>query len=126
VGSPVHPIRLTAQASAAVDAGASLVRYDQFQTSWAAALTPSLRFDRGWTSVAVRSSWLRFESGHRELQGTVIATTFTPQVGRLRGEVTADGGASRYLTFPTFTHLLLGARAHFLAPGYAAWARGAA
>ena len=101
---------LLAQASASLDIGVSRIRYDQFQPSWAVAATPSFRFDHGWTSAAARGSLLRFESGHLDLHGSIIATAFTPPMSRFRGEFTAEGGASRYLTLPSFWHLF--GRAH--------------
>lgn len=113
---------LFAQASAALDVGVSEIRYDQFLPSWAFAASPSFGFDHGLTSAAARGSLVRFQSGHMDLHGSIVATTFTPAIGRLRGELTADGGASRYLSLPAFSHLFGRAHLHWLSQRYGYWA----
>jgi hypothetical protein len=117
---------LGAQVSATVDLNASDIRYDQFQSSTALAISPTVTFDQGWTSIAARSTALWFESGHRDLHGSLLGTTFTPPVGPFRLEVGADLGASRYLSLPTFTHYFAAADLHYLKPHYGAWLGGTA
>lgn len=113
-----------AQVSGSLDLSASDIRYDLFQSSTALALSPAVAFERGWTSIAARGTILRFESGHRDLHGSLIGTTFSPAVGRFRLELGADLGASRYLSLPTFSHVFGAADLHYLSPHYGAWAGG--
>ena len=115
------PRPLVAQASASLDVGASALRYDQFRTTWGVAAAPSLRLDYGPASLVGRGSVLQFASGHRDLHGSLIATTLTPALGALRGELTVDGGASRYLSFPTFSHLFAGAHIHLAGARQGVW-----
>src|SRR5205809_770541 len=58
-----------AQITGTVDVGVSTVRYDGFLPSGAAAVTPALRWDRPAGTVTASGTYLRFESGHRSLQG---------------------------------------------------------
>ena len=116
------PAQAAAQVTGGLDAGISDVRYDLFRTSWAASITPTLQFRRGWTSLTARGTWLRFESGHRSLSGAVFANAFTPSAGPWRGEVAIDAGASRYLSLPTFSHIFGAGRLHFLTPRHGFWA----
>ena len=113
-----------AQVSGSLDLSASDIRYDLFQPSTAVAISPTVAFDQGWTSLSARGTVLRFQSGHRDLHGSVVGTTFTPALGRFRLEVGADFGVSRYLTFPTFTHWFGAADLHYLRPHYGAWIGG--
>src|SRR4029077_7916404 len=109
-----------------LDLSAPDIRYDLFQPSTALAISPTIAFDRGWTSVAARGTLLRFASGHRDLHGSLIGTTFSPAVGPFRLEIGADLGASRYLSLATFSHVFGAADLHYLTPRYGMWAGGTA
>lgn len=113
-----------AQVSGSLDLGASDIRYDLFQPSTALAISPTVAFDQGWTSVSARGTVLRFQSGHRDLHGSLVGTTFTPALGQFRLEVGADVGASKYLSFPTFAHWFGAADLHYLRPTFGAWVGG--
>jgi len=115
---------LASQTSASVDAALSRVEYDQFQPSWAASVTPAVEYDRGWTSIAARGTLLRFESGHRSLHGSLVASTFAPLAGPARLELGVLGGASRYFDFASFSNLVARARVHFLRPARGIWVGG--
>jgi hypothetical protein len=115
---------IAAQATATVDVGASTVRYDGFLASRAASVTPAATWTRPGATLIARGSYLRFESGHRSLQGLIAASLFTPPAllpDRWRGEVTISGGGSSYADFASFWHATGEARLHFVGPGRGAW-----
>jgi len=112
--------------TATVDLSASDIRYDLFEASTALAISPTIAFDRGWTSVAARATALRFESGHRDLHGSLVGTTFTPAFGPFRLEAGVDAGVSRYLSLPAFSHVFGAADLHYLTPRLGAWVGGTA
>lgn len=112
---------LGAQISGSVDLSASDIRYDLFQASTALAISPTIAFDQGWSSFAARGTLLRFESGHRDLHGSLVGTTFSPALGPFRLEAGADLGASRYLSLPAFTHWFGALDLHYLRPSHGAW-----
>ena len=115
---------LGAQVSGTVDLSASDIRYDLFQSSTALAVSPTVDFDRGWTSLTARGTVLQFESGHRDLHGSLVGTTFTPAFGRFRLEVGSELGTSRYRTKAAFSHAFGAADLHYLMPQYGAWLGG--
>ena len=115
---------IAAQTTATMDVGVSTVRYDGFLASGAASLTPGATWTRPGATLIARGSYLRFESGHRSLQGLIAASLFTPPAllpDGLRGEVTVSGGGSSYADFASFWHATGEARLHFVAPGRGAW-----
>ena len=113
-----------AQVSGSLDVSASDIRYDLFQPSTALALSPTIAYDRLWTSIAARGTLLQFESGHRDLHGSLVGTTFTPAFDHFRLEIGSDLGASRYRSLPTFTHAFGAVDLHYLAPRFGAWLGG--
>jgi len=115
-----------AQVSGSLDLSASDIRYDLFQPSTALAVSPTMAFDRGWTSIAARGTVLEFASGHRDLHGSIVGTTYTPAVGPFRLEVGGDLGTSRYRTKPAFSHAFGAADLHYLRPQFGAWFGGTA
>jgi len=115
---------LASQVSGTLDLGATDIRYDLFRPSTALSLTPTIAFDRGWTSVAARGTLLRYQSGHRDLHGSVLASTFSPAFGPLRVEVALDAGASRYLAMPAFSHVFGAADLHYFAANRGLWIGG--
>jgi len=118
-----------AQTTGTMDVGFSTVRYDGFRASGAASITPAVRWDRPGAGVTARGSYLRFESGHRSLQGVVAASLFTPSEllpRGWRGEFAISGGGSRYADFASFWHAIGEARMHLVAPGRGAWLSAAA
>ena len=115
---------IAAQTTATVDVGASTVRYDGFLASGAASVTPAATWTRPGATLIARGSYLRFQSGHRSLQGLIAASLFTPPAllpDSWRGEVTVSGGGSSYADFASFWHATGEARLHFVGPGRGAW-----
>ena len=87
-------------------------------------MTPAATWTRPGATLIARGSYLRFESGHRSLQGLIAASLFTPHAllpDGWRGEVTVSGGGSSYADFASFWHATGEARVHFVAPGRGAW-----
>jgi len=115
-----------AQTTGTVDLGVSTVRYDGFLASGAASLTPAVRWESPRGLVSARGTYLRFESGHRSLQGLVIGSIFTPATSHWRGELTASTGASSYADFASFWHAIAEARVHLLGEDRGAWIGGTA
>ena len=104
----------------------STVRYDGFLPSGAASVTPGVRWERPSGTLTARGTYLRFESGHRSLQGSVAGSFFTPTAGRWRGEFSAAAGASRYVDFASFWHTIAEARLHVVETERGAWISGTA
>jgi len=107
-----------------LDGGASRVHYDGFLPSFAGSLTPTLRVERGPADLLARGSLLRFESGHQSWQALLAAAWLTPRLGRLRGELAGTFDASRYLDFPTYRHVFLAPRVHWMNGRSGAWLGG--
>lgn len=97
---------LHAQASATIDMGASLVHYDGFLLSNALTITPTFSWLGSHAAVNARGTLLRFESGNRSLQGSVVGSVFTPPARSWRIEASGIAGASSYADFASFWHLL--------------------
>jgi hypothetical protein len=117
------------QTTGTVDIAVSTVRYDGFLASGAASLTPAVRWDRPAATVSARGTYLRFESGHRSLQGLVAASLFTPpSVSRppWRGELFLSAGGSSYADFASFWHATGEARVHYATVERGVWVGGAA
>lgn len=100
------PGGLRAQAKATVDLGASLVRYDGFLLSSAAAITPTFEWYGRRAALNARGTYLRFESGNRSAQGSVVGRLFARPSKDWRIETSATVGASSYADFASFWHLL--------------------
>ena len=116
-----------AQTTGTVDISISTVRYDGFLASGAASLTPALRWARPAATVSARGTYLRFESGHRSLQGLVTASLFTPPSVALphwRGELFLSAGGSSYADFASFWHATGEARLHYATDDRGAWVGG--
>jgi len=111
-----------AQATGTVDVGVSSVRYDGFLPSAAASVSPALRWEQPSGTLTARGTYLRFESGHRSLQGLVAGSFLIRPAGhRWRGELGGSVGASRYLDFASFWHATADARLHLLGADRGAW-----
>ncbi|PYP16860.1 MAG: hypothetical protein DMD54_08970 [Gemmatimonadetes bacterium] len=67
---------ILAQARATIDLGASRVHYDGFEVSNAATITPTFDWYGHRGAVNARGTLLRFESGNRSLQGSVVGSLF--------------------------------------------------
>src|SRR5439155_1622838 len=115
-----------AQTTGTFDIGMSTVRYDGFLASGAASVTPGVRWERPNGTLTARGTYLRFESGHRSLQGSVAGSFFMPAAHRWRGEFSAGAGASRYVDFASFWHAVGEARLHFMESERGAWVSGTA
>jgi len=102
----VMPDVLPAQARATVDLGASLVRYDGFEPSTAVTITPTFDWYGQRAALNARGTYLRFESGNRSMQGSVVGSLFTRPGKNWRLEASGTGGASSYADFASFWHLL--------------------
>ena len=111
-----------AQTTGAIDVGVSSVRYDGFLPSAAASVSPALRWEQPSGTLTARGTYLRFESGHRSLQGLVAGSFLIRPAGhRWRGELGGSLGASRYLDFASFWHATADARLHLLGADRGAW-----
>src|SRR6059058_2719042 len=116
-----------AQMTGTVDLGVSTVHYDGFLPSGAAAVTPVLRWDRPAGMLTASGTYLRFESGHRSLQGLLAGSFLTPPAAHAwLGEFAASAGASRYLDFASFWHVVAEARLHRLGAERGLWVGGTA
>jgi hypothetical protein len=104
-----------------LEAGASRVEYDGFLPSGAIAVTPAIQFTGSSVNASARGTFLSFESGNRSLQASVAASTFSPRVGRMRGEASVTAGASSYRDFAGFSHLLGRFRIHLLGVRRGGW-----
>jgi hypothetical protein len=113
-----------AQTTASLDLSVSTVRYDGFLPSGAAAIAPSVRWERPGTSLTAQGTYLRFESGNVSLQGNVTGSIFTAPTHRWRGQVLATAGVSSYAAFPSFRHTIGEARVHRLGEHSGAWISG--
>jgi len=111
-----------AQVEASLDAAASVVRYDGYLSSGAAALTPAVSWRSPRSALAASGSILVFESGHTSLQGLVSGSTFSAPLGLVRLEGGAEAGASAYAGFARFAHALGRLRVHALGPRTGVWA----
>ena len=120
--SLLGPRAPSAQTTGTVDVGVSSVRYDGFLPSAAASLSPALRWEQPTSTLTARGTYLRFESGHRSLQGLVAGSfLIRPPEHRWRGELGGSVGASRYLDFASFWHATADARLHVLGADRGAW-----
>jgi hypothetical protein len=120
-------VRAPAQTTGTVDVGFSTVHYDGFLPSGAVAVTPAVRWERSTAGVGAGGTYLRFESGHRSLQGAVTGWLFTARAPRRwRGELAVATGASRYVTFASFWHAVAAGRLHWLGEERGAWIGGTA
>ena len=118
-----------AQTTSTVDVSLATVRYDGFLPSGAGSVTPALRWERPGAAVTARGTYLRFESGHRSLQGLVAASLFTPPAllpPGWRGELAFSGGGSNYANFASFWHATGEARLHLIGSGRGVWVGGSA
>src|SRR5438067_2201028 len=88
----------------------------------AAGLPPALRWEQPSGTLTARGTYLRFESGHRSLQG-LVAGSFLIRPARRRwgGELGGSVGASRYLDFASFWHATADARLHLLGADRGVW-----
>jgi hypothetical protein len=110
-----------AQTTATLDLGVSTVRYDRFLPSGAAALAPSIRWERPSASLTAQGTYLRFESGNISIQGNVTGSLFTAPMHHWRGQFLATAGASSYAEFASFHHTIGEARLHRLGERSGAW-----
>lgn len=111
-----------AQVEAALDAGASLVKYEGFLASGAVALTPSVVWQPAHAALAARGTVLVFESGNTSLEGLLSGGAFSRPFGPVRVEVAAEAGASTYASSARFAHTLARLRVHLLGRGVGVWA----
>jgi hypothetical protein len=115
------PVRAGSQSTGTVDVGVSAVRYDGFLLSSATSLTPAFHWEGPGGQVSARGTYLRFQSGHRSLQGFVTGSLFTPAARRWRGEFSLGAGASSYAAFASFWSTVAEARLHFVHGNRGAW-----
>lgn len=117
---PAETIAQT-RASAHFDIGASRVTYDDFLPSLTAFGSLDARLASSGTTVNLRGSALRFESGRASVQGFVAASQFLPAHGPLRAELSATAGGSRYADLARFAHALARIRAHRVGRDRGGW-----
>ncbi len=125
VGLFTLAVPLSAQTTASLELGGSIVQYDGFLSSGAVYGTPMLRLDGRAYSVAVQGSYLLFESGNRILQGTTAGAWLTPRLGPVRGELSASAGVTGYEDYPSYGHVLGRGKLHLIGEGIGAWVAGA-
>lgn len=113
------PVR--AQVSLSADATAASVHYDGFLRSGVMLLTPVVRFDRPQFAITARGTFSRFESGNYSSDIIATGSVFSPRFERWQGELTADGGISRYLLSST-GYGSVGGRLHRSGPSAGLWA----
>lgn len=111
-----------AQLEAGLDVAASLVKYDGYLSSAAATLTPSVAWRSARAALTARGTVLAFESGHTSVQALLTGGTFSPPLGGLRLEASAEAGASAYAGFARFAHALGRVRLHLLGRHTGLWA----
>lgn len=110
-----------AQVEAALDAAASVVRYDGYLVSGAASFTPSIAWRSPRAALGARGSFLVFESGNTSIQALLTGSTFSRPIGRLRVEAAAEAGASAYAGFARFAHALARVRVHVMGARQSVW-----
>ena len=115
------PVRAGSQSTGTLALGVSAVRYDGFLLSTAASLTPTFQWEGSGAEVSARGTYLRFQSGHRSLQGSVTGSLFTSAVRRWRGEFSVGAGASSYAAFSSFWSTVAEARLHLFDGNRGAW-----
>ena len=117
---------LSAQVAANVEAGMSEVRYDGFLTSFAASVSPTIRWEhpRGRGFVSGRATYLRFESGRHSLDASANGSWFTPLARHWRGELGLATGASDYAGIASFNHVEAEARLHLMDGDHGGWVGG--
>lgn len=119
------PVRLLpAQVALTMDVGVTDVRYDGFLPSAAASVSPMFQLQQPRLLLTARGTALRFESGRHSLQASVAGSFFPAPIGRVRPELTVNGGASRYADFASFSHLLAGPRLHLAGSRQGLWVGG--
>jgi hypothetical protein len=117
---------LSAQVAANVEAGMSEVRYDGFLSSFAASVSPTIRWEhpRGRGFVSGRATYLRFESGRHSLDASATGSWFTPLARHWRGELGLATGASDYAGIASFNHVEAEARMHLMDGDHGGWVGG--
>ena len=118
------PATLNTQTVASVGVGASVIEYDGFLPSSAAAITPALQFDSRNFSFGAQGDWTIFESGNQVVQFTGAAGWLAALHRRWRIEVAGSAGVSKYAEASAVGHLLGRGRLHFVADNYGAWVGG--
>lgn len=121
VVTAAQPRVCAAQLEAALDAGASYVKYDGFLGSGAASLTPTVTYRTARASLGGRASVLVFESGNTSLMGLLTGGAYSPPLGPARLEAVGEAGASAYSTFARFAHSIGAVRAHVLGARQGVW-----
>jgi hypothetical protein len=106
-----------AQTRTSIDAGLSYVAYRDFLPAAAFSLTPALDLGNSRAHLAVRGTWLVFETGNTSLQGTATASLLIPPSPRLFSAFAAELGGSRYESFAHFSHALARARVGLVRAG---------
>jgi hypothetical protein len=118
--------QLRAQAAATIDVGGTLVEYEGFLTSGAAAISPTLRYDTPNLSVGAQGTWVVFESGNQIFQGTAAAAWLTPAQRGWRGELSGSMGLGHYADEGGYGHLFARSRLHYDARTAGGWVSAAA
>ncbi len=102
------------------------VRYDGFLASFAASLSPTIRWahPRGRGFVSVRATYLQFQSGRHSVDGSANGAWFTPLARNWRGELGLAAGASDYASIASFNHVEAEARLHLMDGDHGGWVGG--
>jgi hypothetical protein len=109
------------QTEATIDAAGSVVEYDGFLASGAAAISPTLRFNWPNASIGLQGSWIVFESGNQIVQATAAGAWLTPGRGPWRAEFSGSTGLSQYADQAAYGHLTGRTRIHYYGERSGGW-----
>jgi hypothetical protein len=99
----------------------SLIEYDGFLRSGAAALSAAVKHDTPRLSLGGQGSWTIFESGNPIIQATAAAAWLSQPRERWGLELGGSAGAFQYADEPASGHLLGRARVHYFANRSGGW-----
>ena len=99
----------------------SLIEYDGFLRSGAAALSAAVKHDTPRLTLGGQGSWTIFESGNPIIQATAAAAWLSQPRERWGLELGGSAGAFQYADEPASGHLLGRARVHYFANRSGGW-----
>ena len=109
-GSPLRALQAQRRVDVGLDVGAAVVRYDDFLTSGAAAVTPTLRIVSRRYALDANASSLFFQSGRSTVSGAIDGSWVAAATRSTHLALDASMGASQYATNYRYAHALVGAR----------------
>lgn len=112
---------LTAQTSASIEVGTSVVHYETFLRSAAAYAVPTVLFESPGVSVGAGVNYVLFESGNQIVQGSLAGGALERFGDRYRVELSGSAGLASYADAPSFGHVLGRSRVHVTGVRSGAW-----